>query len=226
MSGGIFSDRAIADAVVRKAIVIDPFDAAQLNPASYDMTLGDKVSVYSDWVLDERVIAKEVAEDPFRKALAVAVDIGLFPQRPLEPRDGRHLVPHFTDVPYDVKTEPNVFSFTIGEEGWVLKPGILYLMHTREVIGPGAYVATADGKSSLGRLGIVVHQTAGYVDPGFVGQITLEVTVSNPIRVYAGMRFAQVRFHTTLGESSGYKGNYVGEHARGPVPSRAWKQFQ
>jgi dCTP deaminase len=99
-------------------------------------------------------------------------------------------------------------------------------MHTREVVAPGKLVACADGKSSLGRLGIVVHQTAGFIDPGFSGNITLEVTVTNPIRVYAGMRFAQVRFHTVVGESSGYKGNYTGEHARGPVASRAWKQFK
>lgn len=210
MSGGVLSDRAIADAVSRKDILIDPFDMSQLNPVSYDMTLGDKVVVYSDWVVDDRQKKGDYVHG-----------------------DGRHLSPSsqyesslFDSPVYDVRDEPKTRSFTIGDGGWVLKPDILYLMHTREVIGPCSYVACVDGKSSLGRLGIVVHQTAGYVDPGFVGQITLEVTVSNPIRVYAGMRFAQVRFHTTLGESSGYKGNYVGEHARGPVPSRAWKQFR
>lgn len=212
MSGGVLSDRAIADAVARGDVVIDPFDMSQLNPASYDMTLGDTVRVYAKWVIEDRVF------DDVRRLLPV----------PASPRDGQHLSPvaNADSSLLDVKEEPAVISFTIGEEGWVLRPGILYLMHTREVIGPCSFVACADGKSSLGRLGIVVHQTAGYIDPGFVGQITLEVTVTNPIRVYAGMRFCQVRFHTTLGESSGYKGNYTGEHARGPVPSRAWRQFK
>jgi dCTP deaminase len=210
VSGGVLSDRAIADAVSRGDIHIDPFDMSQLNPSSYDMTLGDKVAVYAEWVVDDR-------QTP-------ALVLGLRGTT-REPRDGRHLSMYDVYV-HDVKEEPKTLSFVIGEEGWVLKPGILYLMHTREVVAPGKLVACADGKSSLGRLGIVVHQTAGFIDCGFVGQITLEVTVTNPIRVYAGMRFAQVRFHTVVGESSGYKGNYVGEHARGPVASRAWKQFK
>jgi dCTP deaminase len=82
-----------------------------------------------------------------------------------------------------------------------------------------------DGKSSLGRLGVSVHATAGFGDPGFDGQWTLEVTCVLPVRLYAGMRVAQVRFHAVQGEVQQYAGNYV-EHATGPVASRSWRQFK
>jgi dCTP deaminase len=71
-----------------------------------------------------------------------------------------------------------------------------------------------------------VHETAGYGDPGFSGNYTLEVTVQHPLHVYAGMRVAQIRFHTIVGNvEKPYAGNYVKETATGPVASRAWKQF-
>jgi dCTP deaminase len=111
---------------------------------------------------------------------------------------------------------------------WHLRPGIIYLMHTHEVVWTDSYVAVVDGKSSIGRLGIQVHSTAGYIDPGYHGQITLEVSVVEPVMVYPGMRFCQIRFMTLEGRISSYqeKGNYTGEASMGPVPSRSWKQFE
>ena len=100
-------------------------------------------------------------------------------------------------------------------------------MHTVERIHTKKYVPVLDGKSSIGRLFMKIHETAGYGDPGFNGQYTLEVTVVHPLRVYAGMRVAQMRFHSICGEvEKPYNGNYVGDAARGPVASRAYKQFQ
>jgi dCTP deaminase len=72
---------------------------------------------------------------------------------------------------------------------------------------------------------MVVHATAGYGDPGFDGQYTLEVTVMHPLRVYSGMRVAQMRFHTVVGEVDLYRGSYAGDLARGPVASTAYRQF-
>jgi dCTP deaminase len=101
-----------------------------------------------------------------------------------------------------------------------LEPGRLYLMHTLERVWAKRDVPIVDGKSSLGRLGVSVHQTAGYGDPGFDGQYTLEVTVVHPTRLYVGMRVAQMRFHETVGEVVQYSGRYVGDDALGPVPSK------
>jgi dCTP deaminase len=121
--------------------------------------------------------------------------------------------------PMDITT----WRFT-SHGGVVLRPGVGYLMHTAERVGSRKYVPVLDGKSSIGRLFIQVHATAGYGDTGFFGQWTLEVTVTHPVRVYAGMRIAQMRFHEVVGAITYYKGNYAND-AAGPVASRAWRQF-
>jgi dCTP deaminase len=127
----------------------------------------------------------------------------------------------------DVKEEPAVDRWIMSEGGSVLWPGQLYLMHTVESICTKHYVPVLDGKSSVGRLGIVIHLTAGYGDPGFDGQYTLEVTAVHPVRVYAGMPFCQMRFHEITGRPVDYqeKGHYIGEQ-RGPQPSRLWMSMK
>ncbi len=116
----------------------------------------------------------------------------------------------------------------IPESGIWIYPGRLYLLHTEEVVCAPNLVAVVDGKSSIGRLGVVVHVTAGYVDPGFHGQLTLEVaSLAHPVRLYVGQLVAQLRFHELAGEVTSYqaKGSYTGEASMGPVASRSWRQF-
>ena len=136
---------------------------------------------------------------------------------------------HFPDRKFlpilDSKLEYKLVLERIPGEGVVLHPNRLYLMHTVERVCSKRFVPILDGKSSLGRLGVSVHQTAGYGDVNFNGQYTMEVTCVLPVRLYAGMRVAQMRFHAVQGEVESYRGNYVGEDARGPVPSKSWKQF-
>lgn len=130
----------------------------------------------------------------------------------------------------DIKN-PDHFDITEFEfnadSGVLLRPGVLYLMHTVETVHTKSLVPVLDGKSSIGRLGIVVHLTAGFGDPGFDGQYTLEVSVAHPVRVYAGMRFCQMRFHKLCGQPRNYQesGHYVGANAAGPVPSKVYEQF-
>jgi dCTP deaminase len=164
------------------AIVIDPFDAALVNPASVDLRLG---------------------------------------------RGWRRYAP--TLVPggsRDIRVSWPSECFEIPEGGLVLFPSELTLLHTAERVGSRDLVCCLDGKSSVARMGICVHLTAGFGDPGFVGQYTLEVTTVYPVRIYAGMRFCQVRFHEVVGEIARYAGHYVGDAAVGPVPSMCWKQFE
>ena len=97
---------------------------------------------------------------------------------------------------------------------------------------PDDLVARLEGKSSLGRLGLLIHSTAGFVDPGFDGQLTLELSnVANlPITLYPGMRIGQISFQqmTTPADtpygSSELGSKYHGQ--RGPVPSRYWENFK
>lgn len=202
MSQGILSGLQIQKELKLERILIDPFDPKQLNPASYDLTLGKEVRVYSNAVYIER--------------------------RRVTPEDvscGKHLHQRSPAIMLDPRSNNDTESFQIGDSGWLLKPGIGYLMHTQERVGSKFLVPVIDGKSSLGRLFIQVHATAGYGDPNFFGQFTLEVTVTHPVRVYAGMRIAQVRFHTVLGDIKPYEGNYTGSDALGATPSKSWRQF-
>ena len=106
----------------------------------------------------------------------------------------------------------------------IIEPGILYLASTVESVHlPLDLVGIVSGKSSLARLGVSVHATAGFVDPGFEGEITLEISVVGkyPVKVYAGQRIAQISFtQTTQAVSRGYEktGRYQGQ--KGPTESR------
>jgi dCTP deaminase len=113
-------------------------------------------------------------------------------------------------------------------EGFILDPGEFLLASTVERVSlPNNLVAAVNGRSSLGRLGVVVHATAGYIDPGFSGHVTLELfnMGPRPVRLYAGQRVAQLVFYLTItpcerpyGPDRGSK--YHGEHSRGVVASK------
>lgn len=123
---------------------------------------------------------------------------------------------------------------TIGDDGhFILHPGEFALGSTLEQVGlPDDLVGRIDGKSSLGRLGLLIHTTAGFVDPGFEGYLTLELSnvASLPIKLYAGMWVGQISFMTmtTPAEapygSSQLSSKYL--HQRGPTPSRYFDNYR
>ena len=94
------------------------------------------------------------------------------------------------------KPDPIVIVFQIPEEGFVLQPQKIYLGATNERAGSKFYVPEITGKSSTGRLGIQVHCTAGFGDVGFEQWWTLEISVTQPVRIYANMPICQVYFTT------------------------------
>lgn len=119
-----------------------------------------------------------------------------------------------------------------GDEPFVLHPGEFVLGSTLEVVTiPDDMAARLEGKSSLGRLGLLTHSTAGFIDPGFSGHVTLELSnVANlPIKLYPGMKIGQVCVFrlTSPAEhpygSAVYGSRYQGQ--RGPTPSRSWHNF-
>jgi dCTP deaminase len=119
------------------------------------------------------------------------------------------------------------------EEAFILHPGEFVLGSTREYVRlPDDLVARLEGKSSLGRLGLLIHSTAGYVDPGFEGHLTLELSnVANlPITIYPGMKIGQISFFTlsspaeTPYGSGGIGSKYQGQ--KGPTPSRYFENFR
>ena len=120
-----------------------------------------------------------------------------------------------------------------GDEPFILHPGEFVLGSTLERVRiPDDLVARLEGKSSLGRLGLLIHSTAGYVDPGGDGYLTLELSnVANlPITIYPGMKIGQISFIrlTTPAEvpygSRATRSKYQGQ--RGPTASRFFEEFE
>ncbi len=120
-----------------------------------------------------------------------------------------------------------------GDEAFILHPGEFVLGSTLERITlPDDLVARLEGKSSLGRLGLLIHSTAGFIDPGWDGHVTLELSnVANlPITIFYGMKIGQLSF-VQLSEpaehpygAAGIGSKYQGQN--GPTPSRYWKNFE
>ena len=117
-------------------------------------------------------------------------------------------------------------------DAFILHPGEFVLGSSFEQISlPDDLVARIEGKSSLGRLGLLIHSTAGFIDAGFSGHITLELSnVANlPITLYPGMKIGQVSFlRMTTPADVPYGSAKVGskyQGQRGPTPSRYWENF-
>lgn len=127
--------------------------------------------------------------------------------------------------PLDLQVEPKVHEFEISDKGYVLQPNVLYLGSTNESTYTSNFVPFIEGRSSIGRMGISVHITAGFGDIGFNGTWTLEITVVHPVRVYAGVEICQLAFHTLQGDSVvRYIGKYNSQTK--PRPSSIWKEFK
>lgn len=113
---------------------------------------------------------------------------------------------------------------TIPEEGLVLDPYRLYLGRTMEYTTSKKYVPLIEGRSSIGRLGIFIHATAGFGDVGFSGYWTLEISVIQPIRIYPFIEIAQIYFHTVKGKIIPYQGKY--QNNKGIQVSGIYKEFE
>jgi dCTP deaminase len=172
-----------------------------------------------------KLVIEPIAEDALQPA---SVDIRL----DREFRVFRNHRDSYIDVrePVENLTELETVA---DDQAFVLHPGEFVLGSTLERITlPDDLVARVEGKSSLGRLGLLVHATAGYVDPGWDGHLTMELSnVANlPIRLYFGMKIGQLSFLrlTTPAEhpygSAGLRSKYQGQ--TGPTASRGYTDYQ
>jgi dCTP deaminase len=110
----------------------------------------------------------------------------------------------------------------IPDEGLFLEPGFFYLGVTREWVQTKDVVPCIEGVSTAARYGLSVHQTAGFGDAGFMGHFTMEITSCLKLRIYAGMRIAQLYF-TSLEFSNGksrYSGHYGNHYEEDPFPRK------
>ena len=110
----------------------------------------------------------------------------------------------YTNRVLDARKHNEIEHFEIPEEGFVLDPGTLYLGVTEEYTETHASVPFLEGKSSVGRLGIDIHATAGKGDVGFCNTWTLEISVSMPVRIYPGMPIGQLIYFAVEGDIENY----------------------
>lgn len=127
----------------------------------------------------------------------------------------------------DARKHNEISYFEIPEEGYILRPGILYLGVTEEYTETHNSVPFLEGKSSVGRLGIDIHATAGKGDVGFCNTWTLEISCTQPVRIYKGMPIGQLIYFLVDGEIENYynrKANAkYNDRTDKPVESMMWK---
>ena len=142
---------------------------------------------------------------------------------------GKHLATYTADI-LDARTHNEVEHFEIPEEGFVLQPGTLYLGVTHEYTETHAHVPFLEGKSSVGRLGIDIHATAGKGDVGYKNTWTLEISVKQPVRIYSGMPIGQLIYFEISGDIendySKKKSSKYTTVSRQPIESKMYLNFK
>ena len=205
----VLADRTIARLLREGRIVIEPYDEDLLQPSSVDVRVDRFFRVFHN----NRYPFIDVRVDRFFRVF------------------------HNNRYPYiDVKVEQGELTELVeveDEQPFVLHPGEFVLGSTLERIRlPDDLVARLEGKSSLGRLGLLIHSTAGFIDPGWDGHVTLELSnVANlPITIYHAMKIGQLSFvQLTEAAEHPYGSGELGskyQGQRGPTPSRYWQNFQ
>lgn len=133
----------------------------------------------------------------------------------------------YEDNMLDAKKHNKIKYFEIPEEGFVIKPGVLYLGVTMEYTETHHCVPFLEGKSSVGRLGIDIHATAGKGDVGFCNCWTLEISCVQPVKIYAGMPIGQLIYFMVEGDIQHFyhakPGAKYNERRTVPVESMMWK---
>ena len=185
--------------------------------------------ILSDRTIKEAIAAKRIVIDPYDESFVQPSSIDLRVDRFFRVFEN-HRYPYID--PKTPQEDLTTLVETEEDEPFILHPGEFVLGSTLERVQLGEdVVARLEGKSSLGRIGLLIHSTAGFVDPGFDGYLTLELSnVANlPIAIYPGMKIGQISFyqlttaaeHPYGSETAGSK--YQGQ--RGPTPSRVYQDF-
>ncbi|MFZ9307265.1 MAG: dCTP deaminase [Actinobacteria bacterium] len=186
--------------------------------------------ILSDRTIREALTAGRIVIDPFDEACLQPSSIDVKVSNLF--RVFRNHTTAIIDVKKDLTDLTELVEMK-GDEPFVLHPGEFVLGSTLERVAiANDLVARVEGKSSLGRLGLLIHSTAGFIDAGFDGHITLELSnVANlPITIYPSMKIGQVSFMTMTTPAdkpygSGARGSkYQGQ--RGPTPSRYFENFR
>lgn len=177
-----------------------------------------KHMILSDKEILNSISKKEIVIEPF--------DTSCLGTNSYDVHLGKHLAVYENHI-LDAKKHNTIKHFEIPEEGFVIQPGTLYLGVTEEYTETHASVPFLEGKSSVGRLGIDIHATAGKGDVGFCNTWTLEISCTQPVRIYGGMPIGQLIYFMVEGDINNYynkKPNAkYNERTIRPVESMMWK---
>lgn len=183
-----------------KNIVIEPYDEKCLNPNSYNLHLYPKLKVY---------------------------DVPMKYNFPKGSGNILHeMIPESITFmnPLDMKADNPTHEIIIPEDGLTLYPGILYLGMTNEFTATDKYLPMLEGRSSIGRLGINIHATAGFGDVGFKGRWTLEISCVQPVKIYPNIEICQIYYQEVEGNTKPYNGKYQNSMDIGS--SKFFKEFE
>src|SRR3954469_7991829 len=163
-----------------------------------------------------------------RARLGTEINIDPFDEQNLNP-NSYNLTLHnevitYEEVVLDMRKPNRTRRMIIPPEGLLLKPNQLYLGRTVERTETKTCVPMIEGRSSVGRLGLFVHITAGFGDVGFCGFWTLEMFAVQPIRIYPGVPICQIFYHEIRGEFTEYQSDKY-QHNRDIQPSLLFKEL-
>ena len=166
--------------------------------------------------------------DEIRRELGQNLVIDPFDESRLNP-NSYNLTLHnelltYEEVVLDMRKANRTRRIVIPEEGLVLSPNQLYLGRTVERTETHNYVPMIEGRSSIGRLGLFVHVTAGFGDVGFCGFWTLEMFAVQPVRIYPGVSICQIFYHQIAGNIVEYQSNKY-QHNKDIQPSMMFKEL-
>lgn len=143
-----------------------------------------------------------------RRHMGERIQIDPFDESQLNPNSYNMTLHHelmvYEEVVLDMRKANRVRRLEIPEEGLVLQPSQLYLGRTVERTETKGFVPMIEGRSSVGRLGLFVHVTAGFGDVGFRGYWTLEMFAVQPVRIYPNVPICQIFYHELLGDFTEY----------------------
>ena len=166
--------------------------------------------------------------EEIRKHLGTRIKIEPYEERYLNP-NSYNLRLHDEILVYeerelDMRRPARTQRLAIPEEGLLLEPGRLYLGRTLEYTETHGFVPMLEGRSSVGRLGVFVHVTAGFGDVGFCGYWTLEMFAVQPVRIYPRVPICQIFYHQITGEITEYDSDKY-QHNRDIQPSLLFKEL-
>lgn len=167
--------------------------------------------------------------EEIRRQMGSRIWISDFDEKRLNPNSYNLRLHHellvYDSYELDMKRENTARRLTIPPEGLRLEPGRLYLGRTKEYTRTEGFVPMLEGRSSVGRLGLFIHVTAGFGDVGFAGYWTLEIFCVQPLIIYPEVEICQIYYHTLLGDYKPYSsGKY--QNNTGIQPSLLFRDFE